>query len=89
MLASRACVSAGFPVPVAAPIAWAALASLPMALAVQGVAHSLPLAVATGVLTYAATLAAAWRLLPAHARRVIGGWDPSSVRAIDSSGGTG
>jgi len=89
VLASRACVSVGFPVPVAAPIAWAALASLPMALAVRGVAHSLPLAVATGVLTYAATLAAAWRLLPAHARRVIGGWDASSVRAIDSSGGTG
>ena len=87
VLGARACATAGFAVPVAGPVALAGLASVPMAFAVRGVDHSLPLALATGVLTYAATLAATWHLFPATARRLIGGLEgdaavvPSSPRA--------
>ena len=73
LLGVRACAAAGFPVPVARPVLLALLATVPMALAVSGVRENLFLAVAVGVLTYAATLAGAWRLFPALAARMLGG----------------
>jgi hypothetical protein len=39
-----------------------------MALAVSGVSGSLVLAILVGALTYAATLAGAWKLVPGFAR---------------------
>jgi O-antigen/teichoic acid export membrane protein len=64
---------ASFPVPLLAPVAWALLACVPMALAVSGLRQSLPAALAVGALTWAATLALAWRLTPALARERLGG----------------
>ena len=74
LLAAGATASrrAGFAVPVVAPLAAAAAASLPMALAVAGVREHLVPAVALGLLTWAATLAAALRLAPSLVRGVIG-----------------
>jgi hypothetical protein len=43
-----------------------------MALAVRGVRGSLPLALAVGALSWAATLAAALRLRPGLARELVG-----------------
>jgi O-antigen/teichoic acid export membrane protein len=63
-----ACRSAGFDVRVARPVVWALVACLPMALAVSGVRASLVLAIPLGALTYVATLAAAWKLVPGFAR---------------------
>jgi O-antigen/teichoic acid export membrane protein len=63
---------AGFAVPVAAPLALSLLATVPMALAVSGLRGHLVAAVLLGVLTWAATLAAAWRLAPALVRRLMG-----------------
>ena len=62
------CREAAFPVPVLRPLAWALAACVPMVLAVSGVSASLVLAVPVGALTYAATLAGAWRLVPGFAR---------------------
>ena len=65
------CREAAFPVPVLRPLAWALAACVPMVLAVSGVSGvsaSLVLAVPVGALTYAATLACAWRLVPGFAR---------------------
>ena len=53
-------------------LAWAVAACVPMALAVSGVRGSLPLAVAVGALSWAATLAAALRLRPGLARELVG-----------------
>jgi O-antigen/teichoic acid export membrane protein len=68
-----ACRRASFGVPVASPLATALLACTPMALVVSGLRHSLPLAVATGALTWAATIAAFWRVRPRLAREMVGG----------------
>jgi O-antigen/teichoic acid export membrane protein len=57
-----ACRSAAFRVEVVRPVAWSLAACVPMALAVNGVRESLPLALSIGALSWAATLAAAWRL---------------------------
>jgi O-antigen/teichoic acid export membrane protein len=72
LLAVRACRRAGFPLPQMRPLGVAAIATVPMALAVQGVADSLPLALGIGALTYAATLAAGSRLRPRLLRDVLG-----------------
>jgi O-antigen/teichoic acid export membrane protein len=68
----RACSAARFVVPVVHAVAVALVASVPMALAVWGVRHNLVLALAVGVLTYAATLAAGWHFLPGLAGRLLG-----------------
>jgi O-antigen/teichoic acid export membrane protein len=68
-----ACREAAFPVAPGGPLAAGLLACVPMALVVSGMRQSLPLAVATGALTWAATLAALWRLRPGLARGVAGG----------------
>jgi len=68
----RACSAARFAVPVARPTVAALVATVPMALAVSGVAGNLPLALGVGIVTYAATLAAAWWLLPGLAGGVLG-----------------
>lgn len=57
-----ACRRAGFVIPVAGPVARAAVACGPMALVVSGLRDRLALAVPVGVLTWGATLAAAWGL---------------------------
>jgi O-antigen/teichoic acid export membrane protein len=71
-LAATACRVASFTVPVAKPVAWALLACVPMAMAVSGVRENLPLALGIGALSWAATLAAALRLLPGFGRELIG-----------------
>ena len=71
-LAAVACRQASFAVPVVRPLAWALLACVPMALAVSGVSGSLALAVPVGLLSWAATLAAAWLVLPGVARGFVG-----------------
>ena len=63
-----ACRSASFEVRIVKPVAWALAACVPMALAVSGVSSNLILAIPVGALTYAATLAGAWRLAPGLAR---------------------
>jgi hypothetical protein len=63
-----ACRRAAFELGIAGPVAWAILACVPMALAVSGVSANLVLAIPVGALSYAATLAAAWKLVPAFAR---------------------
>jgi O-antigen/teichoic acid export membrane protein len=70
--AAVACRKASFPVPVLRPLAGALLACVPMALAVSGVRSSLALAVPVGFLSFAATLAVAWLLLPGVARGFVG-----------------
>jgi O-antigen/teichoic acid export membrane protein len=65
---AAACRRASFGIPVAAPLAWAVVACVPMALAVNGVRESLPLAVAVGALSWAATVAVAMRLRPGLVR---------------------
>jgi hypothetical protein len=67
-----ACRRARFAVPVLSPLGWSAAACLPMALAVSGVRESLALAVAVGVLSWGATLAAAAWLRPGLARQLGG-----------------
>jgi O-antigen/teichoic acid export membrane protein len=64
LLATRACAAAGFPVPVSAPLARAAALTVPMAAVVAAAGRGLALSVGIGVATYAATLAATWRLRP-------------------------
>jgi O-antigen/teichoic acid export membrane protein len=76
LLGGRACAAAGFAVPVTPAIAAALVATVPMALAVWGVRHNLVLALAVGVLTYAATLAAGWHFLPELAGRLLGSGSP-------------
>jgi O-antigen/teichoic acid export membrane protein len=71
-LAAVACRRASFGVPVVRPLAGALLACVPMALAVSGVRSSLALAVPVGLLSFAATLAATWLLLPGIARGFVG-----------------
>lgn len=71
-LGAAACRRASFAVPVLRPLAWALVACVPMALAVSGVSGSLAFAVPVGVLSWGATLAAAWRLLPGVARGLVG-----------------
>ena len=73
LLGLRACSSARFTIPVVRPVGLAFALAVPMALAVSGVRENLPLALAVGVLTYAATLAGVWRLFPALATRMLGG----------------
>jgi O-antigen/teichoic acid export membrane protein len=68
----RACSAARFAVPVVRAVVAALIASVPMALAVWGVRDNLVVAVGVGVVTYAATLAAAWQLLPGLTRRLLG-----------------
>jgi O-antigen/teichoic acid export membrane protein len=68
-----ACRRASFAIPVVAPVAWALVACVPMALAVNGVRDSLPLAVLIGAVSWAATLAAVARLRPGLARELVGG----------------
>jgi len=69
---AAACRRASFGIPVVAPLGWALVACVPMALAVSGVRESLPLAVAVGALSWAATLAAALWLRPGLARELVG-----------------
>ncbi len=69
--AATACRRASFGVPVRQPLAWAFVACVPMALAVSGVSGSLALALPVGALTWGASLAAAWRLLPGVAQRLV------------------
>jgi O-antigen/teichoic acid export membrane protein len=66
------CRRSGFAVPSLVPIGWGLVACLPMALAVAGVRTSLAAGLAVGVLTWAATAAAAFRLAPGLVRRVTG-----------------
>jgi O-antigen/teichoic acid export membrane protein len=87
LLGLRACSAARFSVPFARPVAAALVASVPMAFAVWGVQDSLPLALAVGVLTWAATLAAAWRLLPGPTARLLGGRVPSASPGGPDAGG--
>lgn len=68
----RACTGARFGVPVARPVLFSLAATVPMALAVWGVRDNLPLALAVGGVTYGATLAALWQLLPGPVRRLLG-----------------
>ena len=72
-LGIRACAAGSFEVHVVRPLAWALLASVPMALAVSGVRETLVLAVGIGALSWAATLAAVLRLRPGLARELVGG----------------
>lgn len=69
-VAAAACRRAAFAVPVLRPLGWALVACVPMALAVRGVSGSLALAVPIGALTWAASLAAAWKLLPGVVERL-------------------
>ncbi|HEX9188461.1 MAG TPA: hypothetical protein VGB87_15385, partial [Vicinamibacteria bacterium] len=71
--ARLACRRASFAVPLGGPLAAGLLACAPMADAVSGLRQSLPIAVATGALTWTATLAALWRLRPGLVRRLSGG----------------
>jgi O-antigen/teichoic acid export membrane protein len=71
-LGAAASRRAGFAVPVASSLAASAAACVPMALAVSGLRANLAAAIAVGALTWAATLAASWRLAPSVVRRVIG-----------------
>jgi O-antigen/teichoic acid export membrane protein len=71
-LAGRACFASAFAVPVLRPVAAGMLVTLPMALAVVGTSSRLVVAVAIGAVTWAATLAAVWRLRPALARDLLG-----------------
>jgi O-antigen/teichoic acid export membrane protein len=64
VLAARACLAAGFPVPVARPLARAAALAVPMTVVVALAGSSLARGVALGVATYLATLAAIWRAKP-------------------------
>jgi O-antigen/teichoic acid export membrane protein len=64
VLAARACAAVNFPVPVSGPLARAAALTLPMAAVVAVAGRGLALSVGLGVATYAATLAAIWRLRP-------------------------
>jgi O-antigen/teichoic acid export membrane protein len=61
-LAARACRRAGFAVPVARSLALAVALSLPMAAAVALTPGGPLLRIAVGALTYAVSVAAAWRL---------------------------
>jgi len=72
LLGIRVSAAVGFAVPVLQPVAAALVATVPMAFAVWGVRESLPLALLVGLVTYTATLAAAWQLLPGPARRLVG-----------------
>jgi O-antigen/teichoic acid export membrane protein len=63
-LAARGCALAGFPVPVSGPVARAAALTVPMAVVVALLGRSLAQTVGLGVVTYAATLAATWRIKP-------------------------
>jgi O-antigen/teichoic acid export membrane protein len=67
-----ACRRAAFPVPAGGPITWGLVLCVPMALAVVNVRELLPLALPLGLLTWAATLLAASRLLSARMRRLTG-----------------
>jgi O-antigen/teichoic acid export membrane protein len=73
VLGTRAAAAARFSVPALGPVAGALAATVPMAFAVWGVRQSLPLALSVGVVTWAATLAAAWALLPGPVTRFLGG----------------
>ena len=66
------CRLSGFAVPSLAPLGGGLAACGPMALAVAGVRTSLVLGLAVGALTWAATVAAAWRLAPGLVRRFTG-----------------
>lgn len=63
-LAARACAREGFAVPLLRGVSLAGALSLPMALALALVHKGALASLATGALTYAATLLAAWRLSP-------------------------
>ncbi len=71
-LGATACRRAAFAVPVVGPVAWALLACVPMALAVDGVRANVLVAVPIGALTWAATLAAALWLAPERVRQLSG-----------------
>jgi O-antigen/teichoic acid export membrane protein len=67
VLASRACAAAGFPVPVAGPLALALLLSLPMATAVAAVTLPVAFLALLGAFVYAVTLLLARRIRGAFA----------------------
>jgi O-antigen/teichoic acid export membrane protein len=69
---AAACRRASFAIPLAAPLAWGVVGCVPMSLAVSGVRDSLPLAVAVGALSWAATVAAALWVRPGLARELVG-----------------
>lgn len=87
VLGLRACGAARFPVPVVQPVAASLVATVPMALAVWGVRDNLPLALAVGGVTYAATLAACWHLLPGPLRRLLGIAEDSASSGEPTLGG--
>jgi O-antigen/teichoic acid export membrane protein len=64
MLSARACARVGFAVAVSAPLLKAAALTVPMAAVVALAGGGLAASVALGAATYAATLAAVWRLKP-------------------------
>lgn len=70
-LAARACASARFPVPLAAPLALALAVSLPMAAAVAFFGGGAVAAASLGALVYGATLALAWRVAPGTFERYL------------------
>jgi O-antigen/teichoic acid export membrane protein len=72
VLGLRACAGARFAVPVFPPVAFGLVATVPMAFAVWGVRENLFLALAVGVVTYGATLAACWQIGPDPFRQLVG-----------------
>lgn len=73
VFATRACRRASFDVPVASPLGWAVCVSVPMAVAVGLAGKGAMAGAALGILVYAATLAAAWFLLPQRLLGALGG----------------
>jgi hypothetical protein len=72
VLSARACLLAGFSMPLSAPLGVALAATIPMAAAVAVVDRGTLMAAATGVLVYAATLTAGWMLLRQPLVRLLG-----------------
>jgi O-antigen/teichoic acid export membrane protein len=85
LLGLRALRAARFPVPVARPVALALALAVPMAFAVGGVRDNLFLALAVGVVTWGATVAAAWQLLPGPASRMLGARDRARSTGKESA----
>jgi O-antigen/teichoic acid export membrane protein len=72
VLHARACIVAGFAVPLARPLALAMAASVPMALAVAAIDAGTVTRAVTGAIVYAGTLAVAWLLLWPRLVRMLG-----------------
>ncbi len=68
LLAARACRAASFAIELVRPLAWALLATLPMAVAVFGVRDDLWLALPLAAAVQLAAVAAAWRVVSGRKR---------------------